>query len=70
MYEEVIQLCEQTLDIAMKNFRADLLDNQGDSSHVNLWRWCLQSKSHFRQGRLDVALELIEKQEKVPISSM
>ncbi|XP_042049563.1 uncharacterized protein LOC121795176 isoform X1 [Salvia splendens] len=70
MYEEVIQLCEQTLDIAMKNLRADLLDNQGDSSHVKLWRWRLQSKSHYSQGRLDVALELIEKQKKVPISSM
>ncbi|KAG6427106.1 hypothetical protein SASPL_111346 [Salvia splendens] len=70
MYDVVIQLCEQTLDIAMKNFRADLLDNQGDSSHVKLWRWHLQSKSHYRQGRLDAALELIEKQEKVPINSM
>lgn len=61
MYDEVIQLCEQTLDIAEKNFGAD--------SHVKLWRWRLQSKSHYRQGRLDLALDLIEKQEKVPISS-
>ncbi|XP_057783836.1 uncharacterized protein LOC131001452 isoform X2 [Salvia miltiorrhiza] len=69
MYDEVIQLCEQTLDIAEKNFGADLLANPSNSSHVKLWRWRLQSKSHYRQGRLDLALDLIEKQEKVPISS-
>ncbi|KAH6818747.1 hypothetical protein C2S51_002350 [Perilla frutescens var. frutescens] len=68
MYDEVIQLCEQTLDIAEKNFGADLLANpKGDSYHVKLWRWHLQSKSHYRLGRLDLALDLIEKQEKVPI---
>ncbi|KAI3471716.1 hypothetical protein Pfo_028366 [Paulownia fortunei] len=53
MYDEVIQLCEQTLDIAKKNFGA----------------WHLQTKSHYRLGRLDLALDLIEKQEKMPISS-
>lgn len=68
MYDEVIQLCEQTLDIAEKNFGADLLANpKGGSSHVKLWRCLLQSKSHFRLGRLDLALDLIEKQEKMPI---
>lgn len=67
MYDEVIQLCEQTLDIAEKNSCADVLANsKGD---VKLWRWHLQSKSHYRLGRLELALDLIEKQEKVPISS-
>lgn len=70
MYDEVIQLCEQTLDIAEKNSCADVLANpKDDSSHVKLWRWLLQSKSHYRLGRLDLALDLIEKQEKVPASS-
>ncbi|KAH6779667.1 hypothetical protein C2S52_010904 [Perilla frutescens var. hirtella] len=68
MYDEVIQLCEQTLDVAEKNFGADLLANpKGDSYHVKLWRWHQQCKSHYRLGRLDLALDLIEKQEKVPI---
>lgn len=62
MYDEVIQLCEQTLDIAEKNS----CNPKGD---VKLWRWHLQSKSHYRLGRLDLALDLIEKQEKVPTSS-
>lgn len=58
----MIQHCEQTLDISEKN-------SQSNSSHVKLWRWALQSKSHFRLGKLDLALDLIEKQEKVGISS-
>ncbi|KAI3471628.1 hypothetical protein Pfo_028278 [Paulownia fortunei] len=70
MYDEVIQLCEQTLDIAKKNFGADHLDDPScKNSHVKLWRWHLQTKSHYRLGRLDLALDLIEKQEKMPISS-
>lgn len=70
MYDEVIQLCEQTLDISEKNFGADHLDNpKCKSSHVKLWRWHLQAKSHYRMGRLELALDLIEKQEKMPISS-
>ncbi|KAI3472231.1 hypothetical protein Pfo_029719 [Paulownia fortunei] len=63
-------LCEQTLDIAKKNFGADHLDDPScKNSHVKLWRWHLQTKSHYRLGRLDLALDLIEKQEKMPISS-
>ncbi|KAL0359572.1 UNVERIFIED_CONTAM: DnaJsubfamily C member 7 [Sesamum angustifolium] len=70
MYNEVIQLCEQTLDIAKKNFGTDNLDDSScKSSHVKLWRWKLQIKSHYHMGKLDLALDLIEKQEKLPISS-
>ncbi|KAK4412913.1 DnaJsubfamily C member 7 [Sesamum alatum] len=70
MYDEVIQLCEQTLDTAKKNFGTDNLDDSScKSSHVKLWRWQLQTKSHYYMGRLDLALDLIEKQEKLPISS-
>lgn len=70
MYDEVIQLCEQTLDIARKNFSADHLDEPScEHSHVMLWRWHLLAKSHYRLGRLELALDLIEKQEKIAISS-
>ncbi|KAL0453147.1 UNVERIFIED_CONTAM: DnaJsubfamily C member 7 [Sesamum latifolium] len=69
LYDEVIQLCEQTLDIAKKNFGTDNLDDSScKSSHV-MWRWKLQTKSHYHMGKLDLALDLIEKQEKLPISS-
>ncbi|KAL0404872.1 UNVERIFIED_CONTAM: DnaJsubfamily C member 7 [Sesamum radiatum] len=70
LYDEVIQLCEQTLDIAKKNFGTDNLDDSScKSSHVKLWRWKLQTKSHYHMGKFDLALDLIEKQEKLPISS-
>ncbi|PIN21026.1 Molecular chaperone (DnaJ superfamily) [Handroanthus impetiginosus] len=71
MYDEVIHLCEQTLDIAVKNFGVDHFDDPSyKRSHVKLWRWHLQTKSHYRLGRLDLALDLIEKQEEMPINSM
>ncbi|KAL7138427.1 hypothetical protein ABFS83_10G163000 [Erythranthe nasuta] len=60
MYDKVIQLCEQTLDIARNNFGADQL---------MLWRSHLLAKSHYCLGRLELALDLIEKQEKLPVSS-
>ncbi|GFP90937.1 Dnaj homolog subfamily c member 7 [Phtheirospermum japonicum] len=59
MYDEVIKLCEQTIEVAKKNFGAD----------ANLWRCHLQAKSYFQMGQLDLALGLIEKQEKMPVSS-
>lgn len=65
-YDEVIQLCEQTLDISEKNLAsADMDDSNCKSSHVKLWRWRLQSKSHYHLGNLDIALDLIEKQEEL-----
>ncbi|KAL3819758.1 hypothetical protein ACJIZ3_005663 [Penstemon smallii] len=70
MYEEVIKLCEQTLPIAKKNFPAHHPDDSSyKKSHVSLWRWQLQTKSHYHLGRLDLALDMIEKQEKIPFSS-
>ncbi|KAA8517163.1 hypothetical protein F0562_017456 [Nyssa sinensis] len=70
-YEEVIQLCEQTLDFAEKNFvvedvENDLADGDGSkykNSFIRMWRWHLMSKSKFHLGRLEMALNLLEKQE-------
>ncbi|KAL6498470.1 hypothetical protein OROHE_026567 [Orobanche hederae] len=58
MYDEVIELCEQTLDISKKNF-----------GNVKLWRWHIQAKSQFHMGRLELALDLIEKQENMATGS-
>lgn len=70
MYHELIKLCEQTLDIAEKNFTSDHLDVRCcKSSYPRLWRWYLQTKSHYHLGRLDVALDLIEQVEKLPITT-
>lgn len=71
-YEEVVQLCEQTLDFAEKNFAMLRACNQLASlngheckkySYVRLWRLRLISKSYFHLGSLKVALDLLEKQE-------
>ncbi|CAL5423178.1 unnamed protein product [Camellia sinensis] len=70
-YEEVIQLCEQTLVFAEKNFAMVTGDNnlvnvdglEYKNSSIKLWRWLLISKSYFYLGRLDEALDLLEKQE-------
>ncbi|XP_073317414.1 uncharacterized protein [Primulina huaijiensis] len=70
MYHELIKLCEQTLDIAEKNFTSDHLDDRScKSSYARLWRWYLQAKSHYHLGRLDVALDLMEQVEKLPITT-
>ncbi|KAL8493921.1 hypothetical protein ACS0TY_024902 [Phlomoides rotata] len=66
MYEKVIQLCERTLDVAQKNLSLDNLKCK--SSHVK-WRWHLLAKSHYRLGKLDSALDLIEKEENLSFSS-
>ena len=71
-YEEVIQLCEQTLGLAEKNFALDENDEQWENingfkferkSFIRVWRWRLISKSYFHMGRLEAALDLLEKQE-------
>ncbi|KAG1371172.1 putative DnaJ subfamily C member 7 [Cocos nucifera] len=73
-YEEVIQLCEQSLDSAERNsFLAgsdDQLENLDSSgctkgSLVKLWRWRLISKSYFYLGKLEESLELLRKHEQV-----
>ncbi|KAM0947868.1 putative DnaJ domain, tetratricopeptide-like helical domain superfamily [Dioscorea sansibarensis] len=80
-YDEVIALCEKTLDLAEKNAFLIVADGkQKDrgttdrdttegmkSSPVRLWRWHLISKSNFYLGKLDEALELLQKQKQVPL---
>lgn len=75
-YEEVIQLCEHTLDFAEKNFASDdhlpKVDGAGymSNSSVRLWRWQLISESHFHLGRLEMALDTLEKhkQSSIPLA--
>ncbi|KAK9291049.1 hypothetical protein L1049_009233 [Liquidambar formosana] len=73
-YEEAIQLCEHTLDFAEKNFSLVGASNQlasakghdcKNNSFFRLWRLHLISKSYFHLGRVEVALDLLEKQEQV-----
>lgn len=66
-YDAAVQLCEQSLNLAEKNFRtANSADNSNNPIHdsyssVKLWRWSLISKCYFRLGRLDASLNVIEK---------
>lgn len=65
-YEEAIQLCEQTLPVAEKNFTSVLTDNGSVTySLARLWRWRLISQSYFCIGKLEVALDLLQKLEQV-----
>ncbi|KAI3801303.1 hypothetical protein L1987_29407 [Smallanthus sonchifolius] len=52
-HKDVVQLCELTLASAEKNF----------ATESKLWRWNLMSKSYFHLGRLEMALDFIEKHE-------
>ncbi|ERN05158.1 uncharacterized protein LOC18433326 isoform X1 [Amborella trichopoda] len=69
-YEDVIQFCEQTLDSAERNF--PFVSVEGDqksvddsasrkSVSVRLWRWHMISKSYFHLGKLEEALDLLQK---------
>ncbi|XP_038993230.1 dnaJ homolog subfamily C member 7-like [Hibiscus syriacus] len=71
-YEEAIQLCEQSLSIAEKNFSKAETANQlastdgsGCYSFAMVWRWNLMSKSYFCMGKLEKALDLLQKLEQV-----
>ncbi|KAK6244223.1 hypothetical protein QUC31_010632 [Theobroma cacao] len=71
-YEEAIQLCEQSLYVAEKNFSKGETDNQlasidgsGCYSIAMLWRWHLMSKSYFYMGKLEKALDLLQQLEQV-----
>uniref|UniRef100_A0A2N9FIS3 J domain-containing protein n=1 Tax=Fagus sylvatica TaxID=28930 RepID=A0A2N9FIS3_FAGSY len=70
-YEEAIQQCEQSLNFAEKNFAslstAAKMEGSGCESYstVRLWRWCLISRCYFHLGRLEAALDLLQKLEKV-----
>lgn len=66
-HEEVVQLCEQTLGLAEKNFATGgvvghmNVDGYDCKNSLELWRWSLMSKSYFQLGKLEIALDLIEK---------
>ncbi|KAK6941774.1 DnaJ domain [Dillenia turbinata] len=68
-YDEVIRLCEQTLNFAEKNFSSDMTDDQSggtkgkEGSFISSWRLQLISRCYFHLGRLDLALDMLEKQE-------
>ncbi|THU47440.1 hypothetical protein C4D60_Mb09t15540 [Musa balbisiana] len=68
-YEEVIVFCEQTIEIAEKNYALCRVstDNSEDmqSCPMRLWRLNLMSKSYFYLGRFEEAVELLKKHEKV-----
>lgn len=72
-HEEVIQLCEQTFDIAEKNFMPchspNVNGNNGQGGFPRLWRWHLMAKSHYHLGKLELALDIIEKQEQLVYSA-
>ncbi|XP_030453346.1 uncharacterized protein LOC115674954 [Syzygium oleosum] len=75
-YEEVIQLCEQTLDSAEKN-SLDINDQLADLDgleysnrlYFRIWRCRLMFKSYFQLGRLDEGLASLERQEEL-VSAM
>lgn len=64
-HEEAITLCQNTLDFAEKNFKAATPGNRevDVSSNERLWRYRTLSKCHFHLGKLEVALDLLEKHE-------
>lgn len=71
-YNEVIELCENTLQTAEKNFvSAGLVgmtnvDRLGSKHHsLIVWRWNMVSKSHFYLGNLEMALDILEKLQQV-----
>ncbi|XP_023887583.2 uncharacterized protein LOC111999685 isoform X2 [Quercus suber] len=70
-YDEAIQQCEQSLYFAEKNFASVSTGANMDGSEcqsyssVRLWRWCLISRCYFHLGRLEAALDLLQKLEKV-----
>ncbi|KAF9592583.1 hypothetical protein IFM89_016034, partial [Coptis chinensis] len=65
-YEEVIQLCEQSLDSADKNSSSTSADRSESIKNcpARLWRWHLMAKSYFYLGRLEETLTLMEKLER------
>ncbi|XP_023512425.1 uncharacterized protein LOC111777185 isoform X2 [Cucurbita pepo subsp. pepo] len=71
-YEEVIQLCEQTLDSAEKNCPSEDIVSQTsnlDASEISkkfyfrIWRCRLTLKSYFLLGKLEEGLASLEMQE-------
>ncbi|KAL5719857.1 hypothetical protein ACHQM5_012590 [Ranunculus cassubicifolius] len=63
-YEEIIQLCEQSLDSATMNSPATA-DGSEKSKNcpTGLWMWNLMAKSYFHLGMFDEFLSCLEKLE-------
>ncbi|KAI3938308.1 hypothetical protein MKW92_023207 [Papaver armeniacum] len=71
-YEEVVQMCEQSLSSAEVNCASISDDSklknldhakENKTSPARLWRWRLISLSYFYLGRLEESLEYLEKLE-------
>ncbi|CAH8392834.1 unnamed protein product [Eruca vesicaria subsp. sativa] len=67
-YKEVIELCENTLQTAERNYVSagpdgmENVDGVGSKHHsLIVWRWNMISKSHFYLGNLEMALDTLEK---------
>lgn len=63
-YDAAIQLCDQSLNLAEKNFvLANSVNNSMHNSYssVKMWRWSFISKCYFRLEKLDASLNVIEK---------
>lgn len=70
MHNEVVQLCEQTLDSAEKNIATGGVAGHAnadgfDCNSIKLWRLNLMSKSYFHLGKLEMALDSIDKHEQL-----
>ncbi|KAK9128832.1 hypothetical protein Syun_017629 [Stephania yunnanensis] len=69
-HSELIQLCEQSLEFAEKNFASASGDGQREKKlngpesikigAARIWRSFMISKSYFYMGKLDEALELLD----------
>lgn len=62
-YDELIQLCEQTLGFAEMNCPAISADSYSLNASFRVWRLRLSIKSYFYLGRLEEALDYLKKQE-------
>ncbi|KAJ0258298.1 Heat shock protein DnaJ with tetratricopeptide repeat-containing protein [Hirschfeldia incana] len=71
-YKEVIELCENTLETAERNYVSAgpdgmiNVDGIGPKHHsLMVWRWNMISRSHFYLGNLETALDTLEKLQQV-----
>ncbi|KAI3801302.1 hypothetical protein L1987_29406 [Smallanthus sonchifolius] len=68
-YEEVIQMCEQTLTSAEKNHvtvdDSNRMSAEDRIRPLKLWRWSLMSRSYFHMAKFDLALATLEKYEQL-----
>nr|GEW08760.1 DnaJ domain, zinc finger, CCHC-type, tetratricopeptide-like helical domain protein [Tanacetum cinerariifolium] len=68
-YEEVVQMCEQTLAFAEKNC-GNINDSkrkghEDQNRELHLWRWSLISRSYYHMGKFDLALTMLQKYEQL-----